>query len=183
MGRIILVTGGNRRTVENYTPQSLAYLESYPTSPFWLALVSPSTHRLCRIHCSLSRSQVAELTHPGTLLLKLFEDFTAKLMRSFCFEQKSVVLPVQKYKTPTKNPVWWRLRNFRATLLGDANSLHGIAATAGFFVLMTETSLNPSEQRSISYTMRQIDCCHVWIPSLLSAVHEKISRTLLNVHN
>ena len=50
-------------------------------------------------------------------------------MRSFCSEQKNVVLPVQKYQTPTKNPLWWRLKNFRAALLRDANLLHAIAAT------------------------------------------------------
>ena len=48
-GRIILVTGGNRRAVGNYTARSLADLESYPTSPFWLALLSPSERLLYRI--------------------------------------------------------------------------------------------------------------------------------------
>jgi hypothetical protein len=200
--RIILVTGGNRRTVKNYTPRSLAYLESYPTSPFWLALLSPSPRLLCRIssafkfdrrveraclsrhrqpscedfgeylfiqttllepsrknlfiqrdikiilskeylitlhksqtpvYCSLSGSQVAELTHTGALLLALFENSTAKLIRSFCSARNIAVLSVQKCEQPTRNPLWWRLRNFRGALLRDARLLHGIAAVGDRF--------------------------------------------------
>lgn len=49
MGRIILVTGGNRRAVKNYSPRSLAYLEPTPACPFWLDLLSPSEGLLSRI--------------------------------------------------------------------------------------------------------------------------------------
>ena len=202
MERIILVTGGNRRGVENYTAKGLACSGSYLASPFWIDVLSPSACLLGRIskafkfdpwvmraclarcrqpscedfgdylfiqtsflepsrrnlfiqqdikiilsrkclitlhksqtpfHCSLSRPQVAELTHAGSLLLKLFEHSTAKLMRSFCSEQKSVILPAPKYHAPTTNPLWWRLRNFRAALLRNANSLHSIAAVGARF--------------------------------------------------
>jgi hypothetical protein len=202
MGRIILVTGGGRRTAENYTPRSLAYPESHPPSPFWLDLLSPSERLLGRIskafkfdpriqraclsrhrqpscedfgdylfiqtsllkpsrknlfiqrdikiilsreclitlhrcgtplHCSLSRSQVSELTCSGTLLLALFDDAMARLMRFFCSEQNSAVLPVPEYEQPTRNPLWWRLRNFKAALLRDANLLQGIAAAGDRF--------------------------------------------------
>lgn len=53
MGRIILVTGGNRRSVENYSPRSLAYLEPTPSSPFWLDLLSPSERFLHRLSIPL----------------------------------------------------------------------------------------------------------------------------------
>jgi hypothetical protein len=191
------VTPGKARAGENYTAKSLVFPESYPASPFWLDLPSPSAclvHRISNafkldpwvlraclsrhqepscddfsdylfvrtsllepsrknlfiqrgikiilsrkylitfhksrtpFHCSLSRSQVVQLTHATPLLLKLFEDSTTKLVRSFCSE-RSVALPVQEYQTPMKNPLWWRLRNFRATLVRDANLLHGVAAT------------------------------------------------------
>src|SRR6266536_1276518 len=202
MGRIILVTGRSRRTVESYTPRSLAYPESYPTSPFWLALLSPSERLLCRIssglkfdprvqraclsrhrqpscedfgdylfiqtsllepsrknlfiqrdikiilsreylitlhksrtplHCPLSRSQVSGFTHSGPLLLTLFDDSIAKLIRSFCSGENSAAFPLRKHDEPRKTPLWWRLRNFRAALLRDANLLHGIAATGTRF--------------------------------------------------
>jgi hypothetical protein len=197
MGRIILVTGGNRRTVENYKPRSLAYLESYPTSPFWLALLSPSPRLLCRISsafkfdprveraclsrhrqprcedfgdylfietsllepsrknlfiqreikiilsreylitlhksrspllCPLLGSQVSGFTNTGALLLALFENSTAKLIRSFCSARNIAFLPVQKCEQPTRNPLWWRLRNFRGALLRETRLLHCIAA-------------------------------------------------------
>ncbi len=53
MGRIILVTGGDRRVVENYTPRNLVYLESYPSPPFWLDLLSPSERFLHRLSIPL----------------------------------------------------------------------------------------------------------------------------------
>ena len=218
MERIILVTGGNRRAVENYTPRSLAYLESYPTSPFWLALLAPSAHLLCRIssafkldprvqraclsrhrqpscedfgeylfiqtsllepsrknlfiqrdikillsreylitvhktrtplHCSLSGSQVAELTHAGALLLALFENSTAKLIRSFCSARNVAVPPVQRCDQPTRNPLWWRLRNFRGALLREARLLHGIAAAGDRFFCPDDKSFFESIRAKI----------------------------------
>jgi hypothetical protein len=202
MERIILVTAGNRRTVENYTAKSLACSASYPASPFWLALLSPSERLLCRIssafkfdprvqraclsrhrqpscedfgdylfiqtsllepsrknlfiqqdikiilsreylitlhksrtplYGSLSGSQVAELTHTGALLLAIFENSTAKLIRSFCSARNLAVLPVQRCDQPTRNPLWWRLRNFRGALLRDARLLHGMVAAGDRF--------------------------------------------------
>ena len=202
MGRIILVTGGNRRAVGNYTARSLADLESYPTSPFWLALLSPSERLLCRISsafkfdprvvraclsrhrqsscedfgdylfiqtsllepsrqnlfiqrdikiilsreylitlhksrtpllCPLLGSQVSGFTNTGALLLALFENSTAKLIRSFCSARNIAFLPVQKCEQPTRNPLWWRLRNFRGALLRENRLLHGIAAAGNRF--------------------------------------------------
>jgi len=202
MERIILVTAGNRRTVENYTAKSLACSASYPASPFWLALLSPSERLLSRIssafkfdprvqraclsrhrqpscedfgdylfiqtsllepsrknlfiqqdikiilsrkylitfhksrtpfYCSLSGSQVAELTHTGTLLLALFENSAAKLIRSFCSARNVAILPVQRCDQPTRNPLWWRLRNFRGALLRDTRLLHDMAAAGDRF--------------------------------------------------
>ena len=218
MGRIILVTGGNRRTVENYTPRSLAYLESYPTSPFWLALLSPSPRLLCRISsafkfdprveraclsrhrqpscedfgdylfiqtsllepsrknlfiqrdikiilsreylitlhksrtpllCPLLGSQVSGFTHTGALLLALFENSTAKLIRSFCSARNIAVLPVQKCEQPTRNPLWWRLRNFRGALLRETRLLHGIAAAGDRFFSPDDRSLFESIRAKI----------------------------------
>lgn len=49
MGRIILVSGGNRRAVENHSLRSLVALEPAPACPFWLDLLSPSESLLSRI--------------------------------------------------------------------------------------------------------------------------------------
>ncbi len=218
MERIILVTRGNRRAIENYTAKSLACSASYPASPFWLALLSPSERLLCRIssafkfdprvqraclsrqrqsscedfgehlfiqtsllepsrknlfiqrdikiilsreylitlhksrtplYCSLSGSQVAELTHTGALLLALFENSTAKLIRSFCSARNIAVLPVQKCEQPTRNPLWWRLRNFRGALLRDARLLHGIAAAGDRFFCPDDKSFFESIRAKI----------------------------------
>jgi CorA-like Mg2+ transporter protein len=218
MERIIVVTGGNRRAVKNYTARSLACSESYPASPFWLALLSPSERLLCRIssafkfdprvqraclsrhrqpscedfgeylfiqtsllepsrknlfiqqdikiilsreylitlhksktplYCSLSGPQVAELTRTGALLLALFENSTANLIRSFCSARNIAVLPVQKCEQPTRNPLWWRLRNFRGALLRDARLLHGIAALGDRFFSPSDRSFFESIRAKI----------------------------------
>jgi CorA-like Mg2+ transporter protein len=210
MARIILVTGGNSRAVGNYTAKSLACPESYPASPFWLDLLSPSARllrcisnafrfdpRLVRaclsrhrepscedfgdylfiqtpllepsrknlfvqrdakillskeylitvhktrtpLHCSLSGSQVAELTHTGALLLALFENSTAKLIRSFCSARNIAVLTAQEWEQPTRNPLWWRLCSFRAALLRDGKLLHGIAAAGDRFFTPDDRNL------------------------------------------
>jgi Mg2+ and Co2+ transporter CorA len=49
MGRIILISGVNGEAVENYPAKSLGRPESIPAPPFWLDLLSPSEHLLCRI--------------------------------------------------------------------------------------------------------------------------------------
>jgi hypothetical protein len=85
------------------------------------------------LYGSLSGSQVAELTRTGALLLALFENSTAKLIRSFCSARNVAVLPVQRGDQPTRNPLWWRLRNFRGALLRDARLLHGILAAGDRF--------------------------------------------------
>ena len=187
MARIILVTGGNRRAVENYTAKSLACPESYPAAPFWLDLLSPSerlrvqrdcllAHRVpsCEdfgdylfiqtsllepsrknrfihrdikillskeylitvhngrtpLHCLLSSSQVSGFTHTGTLLLTLLDSSIDRVMESFCSEEQ-MHFPFSPDHAPQKNPLWWRLRNFRAALLRDVNLLHGIAVAGG----------------------------------------------------
>jgi hypothetical protein len=85
------------------------------------------------LYCSLSGSQVAELTHTGALLLALFENSSAKLIRSFCSARNIAVLPLQKCEQPTRNHLWWRLRNFRGALLRETRLLHGIAAAGDRF--------------------------------------------------
>lgn len=47
--KLILVTGGNRRPIENFRATSLACPESYPAAPFWLDLLCPSERLLARI--------------------------------------------------------------------------------------------------------------------------------------
>ena len=202
MEKIIIVTGENRRAVADCGARTLASSESYPASPFWLALLSPSERFLYRVFSafrfdpwvmkaclsrhrepscedfgdylfiqtsllapsrknlfiqrdikiilsreylitihkdrtpldgSLSGSKVAELTHTGALLLALLENSIAKLLRSFCSARNIAVLPVQECEQPTRNPLWWRLRNFRGALLRDARLLHGIAAAGDRF--------------------------------------------------
>jgi hypothetical protein len=53
MGKIILVTGGNGRAVENYPAKSLGRPESYPAPPFWLDILSPSKNHMWRISKAL----------------------------------------------------------------------------------------------------------------------------------
>ncbi len=200
-GRDHLVTGGSRRTVENYTAKSLACPDSYPAPPFWLALLSPSERLLCRIsnafkfdawvmraclsrhrqpscedfgdylfiqtsllepsrkslfiqrdikillsreylitihksrtplHCLLSSSHVSGFAHTGTLLLTLLDSSIDRIMESFCSEEQ-MHLSFSPGHAPQKNPLWWRLRNFRAALLRDVNLLHRIAVAGGRF--------------------------------------------------
>lgn len=201
MARIILVTSGKRRAVENYTAKTLARPESYPTAPFWLDLLSPSERVLCRIanalkfdprvqrawlsppqvpgfedfgdhlfiqtsllepsrknffihrdikillsreylitvhnartplHCLLSSSHVSGFAHTGTLLLSILDSSINRVMESFCSEEQ-MHFPFSPDHMPQKNPLWWRLRNFRAVLLRDVNLLHGIAVAGGRF--------------------------------------------------
>ncbi len=81
----------------------------------------------------LSSAQLSRFTQPGTLLLILFDNLVCGLMKSLCYEQNSTDLPVQKCDQPEKNPLWWRLRNFRAALLRHVNLLHEIAFVGGRF--------------------------------------------------
>ena len=69
------------------------------------------------LYCSLSGSQVAELARTGALLLALFENSTAKLIRSFCSDEQHAVCLFKDVTQPTKNPLWWRLRNFRGCFI------------------------------------------------------------------
>jgi hypothetical protein len=64
------------------------------------------------------------LTRTGALLLALFENSTANLIRSFCSARNIAVLPVQKCEQPTRNPFWWRLRNFRVPCTTPLASWH-----------------------------------------------------------
>ena len=248
MATLILVTGGNSRAVENYTAKRLAYPESCPTSPLWLALLSPSPRLLCRIssafkfdprveraclsrhrqpscedfgdylfiqtsllepsrknlfiqrdikiilsreylitlhknktplYCSLSGPQVAELARTGALLLALFENSTANLIRSFCSARNIAILPVQKCEQPTRNPLWWRLRNFRGALLRDARLLHGIAAVGDRFFSHDDTSFFESIRAKIyllsDVTNRLLLRMNPPAELPLKRVHQKIS--------
>jgi hypothetical protein len=193
MESIILVCGGDKKVVENYTPKSLKQLEPSPAAPFWLDLPCPSERLLRRIsvpfrfdprslraclslHCSpgcedfrnylfietsllepsdksifvrsdlkifLSREYLVTIhgrrtplcrlfpalrdspfSRPGELLLRIFDESISALMKS-----PSPRVREQKYSArsggqPNKDPLWWRLRNFRAALLGDFKIMH-----------------------------------------------------------
>jgi hypothetical protein len=255
MGRIVLITRGKPEAADNCTAKGMVCLESNPTSPFWLDLLSPSARLVGRIsnafkfnpwvlraclsrhreprcddfsdylfiqtsllepsrkslfiqrdikiilgrtylitlhasrtpfRCSLSRSQVVELTHATPLLLKLFDDSVTKLLRFFCSGSNRVGLPVQNYQTPQKNPLWWRLRNFRAALLRDANVLHGIAATGVRFLSPDDANIFESVRAKIHVlcdaTSRWLSRMESSSLSRFSGVSENISRTRLNGH-
>jgi Mg2+ and Co2+ transporter CorA len=248
MEKIIIVTGENRRVLANCAARSLASSESYPVSPFWLALLSPSERflgcifsafgfdpwvmRACLsrrrepscedfgdylfiqtsllqpsrknlfiqrdikiilsreylitihkdrtpLYGSLSRSKVAELTHTGALLLALFENSIAKLLRSFCSARNIAVLPVQECEQPTRNPLWWRLGNFRGALLRDARLLHSIAAAGDRFFRPDDRSFFESIRAKIyllfDVTNRLLSRMDPAVEVPFKVAHKKIS--------
>lgn len=196
MGRIILVCGGDKKVVQNYTSSSLTYLEAPPPSPFWLDLLSPTERLLHRIsvpfrfhpqalkaglsHCRapgcedfghylfiktfllepskkslfiqadmkiflsgqylitihrrnsplhrlLLGSQGSEFTRTGRLLLKILDKSICTLIKSFPAEDDSDFVFTRGDSQPNRNPLWWRLRNFRAALLRHVKLLHELA--------------------------------------------------------
>lgn len=239
MGRIILVTGGNRRAVENYSPRSLAYLEPTPACPFWLDLLSPSEGLLSRIsipfkfhprvlracltrhrqpscedfghylfiqtsllepsrksvfiqrdmkiflsseylitlhqrrtplHDLLSSSQASGFAQTGTLLLTLFDESIGRLIGSFCSEGNRSGLPIQRDEQPKKNPLWWRLRNFRAALLRNVNLLPEVAFVGGRF-------FNPDDRSAFGSVKAKVCFLCDIIDGLLSRVNPLVDVT------
>lgn len=153
MGRLILVTGGSRRTVENYSRHRQRSCEDFGDYLFiQTSLLEPSRKSLfiqrdikillsreylitihksrSPLHCLLSSSHVSGFAHTGTLLLTLLDSSIDRIMESFCSEEQRIA----GSRTP-KKPLWWRLRNFRAPLLRDVNLLHGIAVAGGSFLV------------------------------------------------
>lgn len=239
MGKIILVTGGNRRAVENYSPRGPAYSAPTPACPFWLDFLSPSERLLSRISipfkfhpralracltrhrqpsCEdfgrylfiqtsllepsekslfiqrdlkiflrseylitihkrgtplrrlLSTSQVPVFTHTGTLLLTLFDNSICRLVNSFCYEQNSADQPFQKCQQPKRNPLWWRLRNFRAALLREVKLLHEIAFVGGRF-------FNPDDRETFGSVKAKICFLCDMINGLLSRMEPPVDVT------
>lgn len=193
MESIILVCGGGKKVVENYTPKSLKQLEPSPAAPFWLDFQCPSERLLRRISvpfrfdprslkACLSRHRrpdckdfgdhlfiEAFLLEPSEksffvrsdlkiflskeylitihgrrtplcrlfpnlrdspfsraaeLLLRIFDESISALLKSLSpgCEGKSITLRGDGW--PNKDQLWWRLRNFRAALLGDFKIMH-----------------------------------------------------------
>jgi hypothetical protein len=202
MGRIILVTGGDKKAITKYIPSSLAYTESSPALPFWLDILSPSERLLHRIAVSFKFDQralraclsfhrstgcedfgnylfikacllepskkslfirhdmkvflssdylitvhkrrgpllrllpaVQELgfDHTGSLLLAIFDESIGRLIKSLSSEGDCEDVPPCKEGLLNKNPLWWRLRNFRAALLRQVTLVHELAFVGGRF--------------------------------------------------
>lgn len=196
MGKIILVCGGNKRAVENYTPRSLVCPEPASATPFWLDLLSPSERVLHRIsvpfkfdpralkaclsyhhapscedfgdyvfitafilepskkklffqrdmkiflssdylitihksptplHRLVPGVARSRFTHPIGLLLRLFDESIFALIRSFPSQKNGKHILANTDGEPTRNPLWWRLRNFRTALLGYVHLLDELA--------------------------------------------------------
>jgi hypothetical protein len=240
MGRIILVTGGDKRSV-GYTPRSVAHHESHPDPPFWLDFLSPSERLLYRLsipfkldpravkaslsrhrkpgcedfghclfiqtsllepsrqslfiqhdlkiflgsrylitihkrstplRCLLSSLQLSGFTQTGTLLLILFDNLICGLMHSLCSKQNNTDLPVHKCDQPERNPVWWRLMNFRAALLRDVNLLHEIAFVGGRF-------FNPDDRGTFGSVKAKICLLCDTIDGLLSGMDPSVNATFV----
>ena len=193
MESIVLVCGGGKKIVENYTPKSLKQLEPSPAAPVWLDLQRPSerllrriavrfrfdprslkaclslyrtpgcedfgdylfietfllepsqkslfirsdlkmflskeylitirnrTTPLCRLFPNLGGSP---FSRTAEILLRIFDESISALLKSLSpgYEGKSITL--RGDGRPNKDPLWWRLRNFRAALLGDFKIMH-----------------------------------------------------------
>ncbi|MBI4490619.1 MAG: hypothetical protein HY694_16160 [Deltaproteobacteria bacterium] len=237
MGRIILVTGGNRRSFENYSPRSLAYLEPTPSSPFWLDLLSPSErflHRLSiplKFHpqalraCSsrhrkpgcedfghylfikasllepskknmfiqydmkvflsseylitiherrgpllrlLPAVQELGFDHTGSLLLAIFDESICRLIKSLSSEGDCEDVPTCKEGLLNKNPLWWRLRNFRAALLRQVNLVHELAFVGARF-------FNPDDRSTFGSIRAKICFLSDMITGLLSRMDPSLN--------
>ena len=118
----------------------------------------------------LSSSQLSGFTHTGTLLLILFDSLICGLMNSFCSEQNSTDLPVHKCDQPERNPLWWRLRNFRAALLREVNLLHEIAFVGGRF-------FNPEDRGTFGSVKAKICFLCDIIDGLLSRMDPPVAVT------
>jgi len=79
-----------------------------------------------------SSSTVPGFARTGTLLLTLLDSSIDRVMESFCHEERRL-LPVPADHPPQQNPLWWRLRNFKAALFRDVNLLQGIAIAGDRF--------------------------------------------------
>jgi hypothetical protein len=240
VGKIILVTGENGRTVGSYPARRLGCRETYPAPPFWLDLLSPSEHLLCRIsnglklhprvqraclsrhrepscedfddylfirtsllepsrtrifiqrdikiilskdhlitvhnsrtslHCLLPSSKVSDFACTGTLLLTLLDSSIERVVESFCSEEQ-MHLPFSPDHGVQKNPLWWRLKNFKAALFRDVNWLHRISIAGDRFFGPDDKSLFASitsQSRLLSdVTTRLLSrmCSPVDVPSV-----------------
>lgn len=247
MGKIILVTGENGRTVGSYPAKRLGCSEAYPAPPFWLDLLSPSERLLCRIsnglklhpgvqraclsrhrepscedfddylfirtsllepsrtkifiqrdimivlsreylitvhksraslHCLLPSSKVSDFARTGTLLLTLLDSSIERVVESFCSEEQ-MHLSFSPDRGAQKNPLWWRLKNFKAALFRDVNLLHRISIAGDRFFDPDDKSLFDSitsQSRLLSdVTTRLLSrmCPPVEVPSV--QLHKKIS--------
>ena len=202
MGKIILVSGGNKRAVENYTPRSLVCPEPASATPFWLDLLSPSERVLHRISIpfrfdpralkaclsyhhapscddfgdyvfitafilepskkklfiqrdmkiflssdyliTIHKSTTSLLrlvpgfdgsTFTGTtaLLLTLFDRSSLTLIRSFPSQENGKNILANAEAQPSRDPSWWRLRNFRTALSGYVHLLDELAFVGARF--------------------------------------------------
>ena len=119
----------------------------------------------------LSSSQLSGFTQTGTLLLTLFDSLICGLMKSLCSEQNSRDLPLQECDQTERNPIWWRLRNFRAALLRHVNLLHEIAFVGSRFFNRDDRGAFGSVKAKICFLCDIID-------ELLSGMDPCVNTTL-----
>lgn len=76
---------------------------------------------LCRLFPNLGDSP---FSCTAELLLRIFDESISALLKSLSpvYEGKSITLRGDGW--PNKDQLWWRLRNFRAALLGDFKIMH-----------------------------------------------------------
>jgi hypothetical protein len=136
-------------------------------------LVTVHKHRTS-LHCLLSSLDVSGFAHTGTLLLTLLDSSIDRVTESFCSEEQKD-LPFSTDYALHQNPLWWRLRNFKATLLRDANLLVGIAvAGARFF--------SPDDNRLFESIRTQIHLLSDVTTRLLSRMGHPVEVPFLQVH-
>jgi len=128
--------------------------------------------------CLLPSSKVSGFARTGNLFLNLLDSSIDRVVESFCSEGQ-MLLPLSTDHAPQKNPLWWRLRNFRAALFRDVNLLHGIAIAGDRFFDPDDKSFFDSITSQIhllsDVTTRLLSrmCLPGEVPSM--QMHKKIS--------
>lgn len=88
----------------------------------------------------VSSSENAGVARTGSLLLTVVDRSIERVEELFCSEEQMHLLVPNKHQ-PQNSPLWWRLSNFKAALLRDANLYHKVAIAGDRFFDPEDKSL------------------------------------------
>ncbi|MBI4527832.1 MAG: hypothetical protein HY695_28890 [Deltaproteobacteria bacterium] len=108
------------------------------------------------LHRLLPGCRASAFTQTGKLFLSLLDRCAGLLIESFACENNRDIAPGGRDAGPVTDPLWWRLRNFRAALLKHARLLNELAFVGAKYFDAEELTILASIRAKIHFVLDMV---------------------------